>query len=313
MISGGLIWVFITIFRDGHHCGGILKQLTFRKYSTMKKILYLADAYKIDRHPLDFAGFVCHLLNAPLSALLVEPHSHDAGSEKALREEMICSGGPVDRDMPIGELRQECVSRNQVVFKNACEEAGINFHTMLISDHLADTILLECRYADLLLIDPAMSLTIATAGHPPSFVKNILSQAECPVILVPERFDGLEEIVFAYDGSPSAVFAIKQFFAIFPRLSDRKVTVMTAHGETPVPKSEIQRMGTWLRGNFQHVDFVNAGEDSRMAILEYVLGKEKLMVVMGAYGRSGWSSFFSSSHADPLAKYVSKALFISHP
>ncbi len=71
-------------------------------------------------------------------------------------------------------------------------------------------------------------------------------------------------------------------------------------------------MAAWLRANFRQVDFVNVGVDSRAALLEYVLGKDKLMMVMGAYGRSGWSSFFSPSHADPLAKYVSKALFISH-
>lgn len=278
----------------------------------MKKVLYLADAYKVDRHPLDFAGFICNLLNSPLSALLIEPIPHDAGSENALREEMICSGGPVTRDMPIADLRKECVRRNLAVFENACEEAGINVHPRLISDHLATSVLMECRYADLLLIDPAMSLTVASAGQSSSFIRNILSQAECPVILVPERFEGLEEIVFAYDGSPSAVFAIKQFCSIFSRLSDRKVTVLTAHGDTRIAKSEIQNMASWLRGNFQHVDFVNAGEDSRMALLEYVLGKDKLMLVMGAYGQSGWSSFFSSSHADPIAKYVSKALFISH-
>ncbi|WP_341835658.1 universal stress protein [Chitinophaga pollutisoli] len=278
----------------------------------MRKILYLADAYKIDRHPLEFAGFVCNLLNSPLSAFLVELAPHDAAAESALREEIVCSGVQVRRDAPIGELRDACVQRNLDVFKHACEEVGINAVPQVLSNHVADAVLMECRYADLLLIDPAMSLGIASPAHPPSFARNLLSQAECPVILMPERFDGLEEIVFAYDGSPSAVFAIKHFCAIFPRLGDRKLTVLTAHGDAKVTKKEIQLMSAWLRANFRQVDFVSVGEDSRAALMDYVLGNDKLMVVMGAYGRSGWSSFFSSSHADPLATYVSKALFISH-
>ncbi len=205
----------------------------------MKKILYLADAYKIDRHPLEFAGFVCNLLSAPLTALLVELAPRDAASESALREEMICSGSTVSSDAPLTELKDECIRRNLGVFEHACEETGINANPLIINDHLVETVLLECRYADLLLIDPAMSLSIATAGHSPSFVRNVLAQAECPVILMPERFDGLEEIVFAYDGSPSSVFAIKRFCAIFSRLADRKLTVLTAHGDAKVTKTKF--------------------------------------------------------------------------
>ncbi|WP_341838843.1 universal stress protein [Chitinophaga caseinilytica] len=278
----------------------------------MKKVLYLADAYKIDRHPLDFAGFVCQLLHAPLTGLFVELAAHDSASEKALREEMICSGGDCNRDTPMEILRDECIQRNLSVFRNTCDEVGFNAQALLISDHIADTVVTECRYADLLLIDPALGLSVSNAGHSPSMARNILSQSECPVILVPERFDGLEEIVFAYDGSPSSVFAIKQFCALFPRLTDRRLTVLTAHGETWVSKKELQLMGDWLRGNFREVKFVNAGDDSRIALLEYVLEKDKLLIVMGAYGRSGWSAFVSASHAEPLAKFVSKALFISH-
>lgn len=278
----------------------------------MKKILYLADGYKVDRHPLEFAGFVCNLLKSPLAGLFVEPASHDAGSEMALREEIVCSGIALDHQLPLAELKQECLDRNLTIFRSACDDAGINGHAEVISDHVAATTLLECRYADLLLIDPAMGLTIPSAAHTPSMTRNILSQAECPVILAPERFDGLEEILFAYDASPSAVFAIKQFRALFPKLSDRKLTVLTAGGEANFSKNELQRMAEWLRENYGKVNFVNAGIDSRIALMEYALEKEKLIVVMGAYGRNGWSTFLSSSHAEPLAKFISIPIFISH-
>ena len=74
----------------------------------------------------------------------------------------------------------------------------------------------------------------------------------------------------------------------------------------------MQKMRSWLHLHYPNVIFHDVRGDSRIGLLEYVLGKDNIIMIMGAYGRSGWSAFFSASHADPLVKYISKALFISH-
>jgi nucleotide-binding universal stress UspA family protein len=42
------------------------------------------------------------------------------------------------------------------------------------------------------------------------------------------------------------------------------------------------------------------------------MGKQDVVVVMGAYGRSYVSGFFKKSSADPLIKKIDLPIFITH-
>jgi hypothetical protein len=68
-------------------------------------------------------------------------------------------------------------------------------------------------------------------GTPTELVKEILKETECHVIISPASFDGIAELIFAYDGSKSAAFAIKQFTYLFPEFTDRKAIVLRVNKE----------------------------------------------------------------------------------
>lgn len=278
----------------------------------MKKILFLTDELKINRWSLDFAAYICKLNNSTLTGIFLQHEPHSRRTAAIIRDEIAFSGISAVEEKPLEQLQQECRDRTTTRFKEICENLSVHSDMIRISGSRIDSILMECRYADLLLIDPALGMRESAAVLPSSFIRTILSQAECPVLVVPQRFDGVDEIVFAYDGSPSSVFAIKQFSAFFPGLADRTVYVITADSEKRIDTEEMQKMRSWLHLHYQNVIFHDVRGDSRIGLLEYVLGKDNIIMIMGAYGRSGWSAFFSASHADPLVKYISKALFISH-
>ncbi len=46
------------------------------------------------------------------------------------------------------------------------------------------------------------------------------------MILAPLSFEGIDEILFAYDGGKSALFSIRQFTSLFPELTDKKIIVL---------------------------------------------------------------------------------------
>src|SRR5690606_25556296 len=135
----------------------------------------------------------------------------------------------------------------------------------------------ECRYADLLLIEPSLGLSHEGSNFLSGIVRKVLSNAECPVMVMPGHFEGLDEIVFAYDGSPSSVLAIKRFTYAFPGLSNRKLTVITANEGKPVAMVEKLKMHEWLRLYYTNVRFEEIGGESHAGLLEYVLGKEKII------------------------------------
>ena len=278
----------------------------------MKKILFLADAQKFNAGTLDFASFLCRLQQSSLTGVFVESTGQDP-HYAVLHQDIVYGGVMVGIETPVEQLKEERIRKNIAFFQNNCINRGLSFEAMSISGPALEQVLLESRYADLILIDPAMCFDDISSTSPNSFVRKVLSQAECPAVIMPEHFGGLEEIVFAFDGSPASVFAIRQFTLNFPQLAARPVTVVTANAAKLVTEEEKLKMQEWLERYYRNVVFHTIEGESRAGLLEYVLGRENAMVIMGAYGRGTLSSFFSSSHADRLARYASKALFISHP
>ncbi|RPE08075.1 universal stress protein [Chitinophaga lutea] len=278
----------------------------------MKKILFLADAQKFNAGTLDFASFLCRLQQSSLTGVFVESTGQDP-HYAVLHQDIVYGGVMVGIETPVEQLKEERIRKNIAFFENSCINRGLAFETRSISAHALEQVLLESRYADLILIDPAMCFDDISSTSPNTFVRKVLAQSECPAIIMPEHFTGLEEIIFAFDGSPSSVFAIRQFTLNFPQLAGKPVSVVTANAAKLVTAEEKQKMQDWLERYYRHVSFHTIEGESRSGLLEYVLGRENAMVIMGAYGRGTLSSFFSSSHADRLARYASKALFISHP
>lgn len=302
----------VTGSGDSRHWLKLNASVPFVEIRAMKKILFLTDALKINGRSVDFAAYICKLSKSSLTGVFLQHEAHSQRAAAAIRDEIACNGITVNEERPLHELEQECRQHNARRFGTICENLGIRSEVIEIAERQAENILLECRYADLLLIDPSLAMGESAVVLPASFLHTILSQSECPVMMIPERFDNVDEIIFAYDGSPSSVFAIKQFASLFPGLADRTVFVVTARGDKRISANEMQKMRNWLNTHYPSVTFYDIQGDSRIGLLEYVLGKDNIIMVMGAYGRSGWSAFFSASHADPLVKYISKALFISH-
>jgi len=59
----------------------------------------------------------------------------------------------------------------------------------------------------------------------------VIGSAQCPVVIAPSANTVVDEIVFCYDGSPSSLFAMKQFTYLLPELTDTKGTIVQVKKE----------------------------------------------------------------------------------
>ena len=174
-------------------------------------------------------------------------------------------------------------------------------------------IVFESRFADLMVIDPEISFYNRDEPLPSHFVKEVLMKAECPVLLAPEKFDDIEEVVFCYDGSASSVFAIKQFSYLLPELYDKKVLLLEISQSTEERFTERhQRMMDWLRNHYHSVYFHSLYGEIKEELFHFFFMKRSMFVVIGAYGRSILSNFFKKSNADILIRTVDLPIFITH-
>lgn len=278
----------------------------------MENILLAIDATNLDMSALDFACYLGRLTHSKVTGVFLENLVDD---EKPVLKTM--HGSPyidweIDEKSPEMIEKRKKIETNIQYFKESCEKRSVNCSIHREEGVPASEMIEESRYADIIVTDAATSFKKVFEGTPTRFVKDLLKDAECPVIIAPERFDGIDQIVFAYDGSRSAAFAMKQFTYLFPELDDQKVTIFHVNDSAKWTAEEKRKLTGWLKNHYSAVSFETAGGDAGYELLAYLFRKKNVFIVMGAYGRSAFSRFFKHSRADILVKTITQPIFIAH-
>src|SRR5207342_454676 len=94
------------------------------------------------------------------------------------------------------------------------------------------------------------------AGIPGGFLKKILHDAQCPVMVVPKEFRLIERLALLYDGEPSSVFAIKMAGYILPEMTNLETTLFHAqlsNSALRLPDDNLMR--EWIKKHFPNVEY----------------------------------------------------------
>jgi nucleotide-binding universal stress UspA family protein len=277
----------------------------------MEKILLAMDAKNINVLTVDFACFLARLTNSRLIGvfledLLSEERPIYSEFEKLHPEEG--QSAAIDAVAP----RTRATEENIRLFKHTCECRSTVPNIHRDRGIPLDEIIEESRFADLLIVDAETSFTRKKGSLPGKFVKDVLQEAECPVIIAPYSFNSIDEIIFAYNGSESSVFAIKQFTYLFPEWKHKKVLVINVRDRDDNAIEDQFKMKEWLKQHYGNVELKVLTGDSSDQLFGYLIDKKDAMVVIGAYGRSMLSSLFKPSHAHLIVKTVNLPIFITH-
>jgi hypothetical protein len=271
----------------------------------MEKVLVAMDARQINMNVLDFACYIAKLTHSKLTGVFFE------NSETPAAPVPVTIPAGRERTLP-GKERIRAFDKNIDVFKNACCNRQTNCSVHFDYGVPVAEIIKESRFADLLIVDPEMSLRGKTENAPTAFIKEVLAKSECPVVIAPFTFYGVDEIVFAYDGGQSSVFAIKQFTYLFPELTDKKITILQVNEKPEDPIIEKNKIGELLQMHYSAIGFHHLCGNAGNELYRYLYGRKNAFVVMGAFGRSMLSDFFRHSTAELVVKTINLPVFISH-
>lgn len=276
----------------------------------MEKILFVTDAVCMSKSCLDFACYLSNLTHSRLTGVFLENQSMELRGVEDIREKGVIAPVPGARIEQQKELyRDENIRR----FKSHCENNGVNCTIHQHAGIPVTAVLKESRYADLLVVDAATSFSWRPESAPTSFVKEILERSECPVLLAPENFDGIEEIIFTYNGSNAAMYAIKQFTYLLPQLFGVKATVLSVTPEGQPVRGDTEKLEEWLHMHYPDSSLMVLEDDNVQArLLEHLFMKEKVMIVMGAFGRNQLSNLFVPNPMKPVVKLISQPVFVAH-
>lgn len=278
----------------------------------MENILLALDATNIDMSALDFACYLGRLTRSKVTGVFLENLVADEKPVLAKMHGVRYLDWEIDESSPEMQEKRRCIEANIALFSEACEKRSVGYAIHRNDGVPAKEMITESRFADVIVTDAATSFKKVFEGSPTHFVKDLLKDAECPVIIAPERFDAIDEIVFTYDGSASSVFAMKQFTYLFPELEDKKVTVFHVNEEAVWSEDEKKQLTSWVKNHYSAVGFDSRGGDATYELLAYLFLKKNIFIVMGAYGRSAFSRYFKHSTADILLKTITQPIFIAH-
>lgn len=276
----------------------------------MEKILLAIDSQNLDENTVDFACYLTRLTGSKLTAMFLD----NLVSEE---EVTINMEGPTPyvesailREGVDNRARAIVRDRNVRRFVQLTEEAGINADVYRNTGVPAFDLVAESKFTDILILD-ANSFSGTYEGPPTRFVKDILQDTGCPVVIAPARFENIDNVVFCYDGGKSSLFAMKQFSYLFPELKSRKAQVIVLrNGE--LTADEVTGVTDWLKIHFSEVEWLLPGKEATVTLFQYLQQKKTDFLVMGAYGRGLLASFFEDEPGDGSVKTTSLPIFVTH-
>lgn len=280
------------------------------KASGMKNILAVIDILNFSETQLDLIQYITRLMKGKLTIVLLEiipppfPAPLPGVLDALFYGEQSMENNIRERQLEMAEntekLRAACASRGM----------GVTLHTY--AEAPLEAVIIESRFADVLLVTHDLSLSAIRGGNPPDFIHELLLQAQCPVLTLPDDMQTIKETVLAYNGSYSSMYAIRAFFHLFPALALRKVKVVyvTENGEDAMP--DEARLKHYLNGFCTKTEYVILQGGPSKSLLASLQDSKHTLVTFGAYGRSRASLFFNSSTADDALRLNHIYTFITH-
>ena len=208
------------------------------------------------------------------------------------------------------ETRQQAINS----FEISCQQARLNYSIHHDKSIAIQELLHESIYADFMVIASKETLTHYEEEVPTTFIRDLLSEVQCPVLVVPREFKPIAKTVLLYDGEPSSVYALRMFSYVLPLLRDLKtevVSVKSVKQTSHVPDKRL--MKEFMKRHYPRPAYTvlkGAPEDEIVSHLKQQA--ENMLVVLGAYRRGMVSRWFRQSMADILMKELQVPLFIAH-
>lgn len=277
----------------------------------MKRILLAIDVEHKDQQSLHFGCYLSQLTGSPLTGIFLDELYHE--SHPGVRT---AYGGVFVETI---DTRQEVSAKNKRIehsisyFKTTCDSRMVAYGIIQAQgDDPFRALNNEAAYADLLVLGPDL-FSSSPLQRPSAFVSKVLSGVVCQVIISPADPGAVREIVFAYDGQLTSIFAIKQFTYLFPELREKPVYVIAAgvqHGDIAGHKEHLTR---YLGMHYDKVIWEELPGDPGDELFHRLLRTKEAIIVMGAYGRSTLSRLWHRSTAEPIIQIHASPVFIAHP
>ena len=278
----------------------------------MKKIITALDGFNLSQSAIDYTVYIARYCKAHIVGVFLDDmiyHSYGLS-------ELVDAGGSISekRMKMLNNQDKETRDESVRIFQNACEKAGLEFSIHRDRDVAQQELLHESIYADLLIINSKEKFGRHEQESPTYFLRELLTDVQCPVLVVPPTYHPLQKLVMLYDGEPSSVYAIKIFNYLLSDLKFLQTEVVSVKKEDETLRLPDNRlMKEFMKRHLPQADYIVLKGDAEELIIDHLDElHQNALVVLGAYRRSRVSRWFKESMADQLLKKLKLPLFIAY-
>ena len=197
-------------------------------------------------------------------------------------------------------------------FESECRHEGFPYE---VHFEQGSEIVRESRFSDLIIIGYQTFFANVGGGPGDHLLKDVLKDACCPILVVPENTNPVSDVILAYDGSPSSAHAFKQFSYLMPEdMLSKPLHVLHVgkkQGDT-LPAEEEKSIQVLAASHFPKTNVTYRFGDVSGEIQSYASGLEHSLIVIGAYGRSLFSMLFHPSASESILQSGQLPVFITH-
>ena len=206
----------------------------------------------------------------------------------------------------------EAVHNNIARFEKLCQRNNIEYRIHKdFFDFALPELRKETRFADVAILSSESFYSHLGTGLPNEYLKETLHSAECPVLVVPEKFDFPQSNILAFDGTESSVYAIKQFAYLFPEFANNKTLLVYADEEEKDFPQRIYIEELAAR-HFRNLTLFKLDINPKKYFASWINEKNSAILVSGAYGRSSVSQLFKRSFVSDVISDHRLPVFITH-
>lgn len=222
--------------------------------------------------------------------------------------------GHVGATMPMVEdFNSDAIERNIEVFEAECERHGIEYRVHKFPYDLAiPELRKETRFADVLILGSESFYHQLGFETPNEYLRMVVQDSECPVIVAPEHFPFPQSVVLAYDGSEDAVFAIKQFACLFPSFAALETTLVYATTKKGGDMPDEEFIEELAGRHYPRLSIKKLEDKPSHHFSSLLLQLVGPIMVSGSYGRSDLSLMFRKSFAAEIINEHKVPIFIAH-
>ncbi len=276
----------------------------------MNKIIAAFDGLRFSESTMQYAVYLAKQYNAHITGVFLQQSTTLGFAVYTMIEKQSVSGENIFNEM---EKSDKITLENAInKFQSACRDAQLSHTVHRDKRNARRELLHETTFADLLILNVEETFSYLEQDMPGRFIKDILHEAKCAVLMVPKYFSPIKESILLYDGSPSSIFAIKMFNYILPGMGKLETKVLFAKHDNDYQMPDKKLLKEWMSKHYSNTRYkILKGEENEIAATLSKESKEAL-IVCGAYHRSNLSMWFHQSLADLLLKEIKHPVFIAH-